>query len=318
MPDGSPRELACWRIASAPDRSRIDASATVQAERPTGQSLGTARGWPSGCDRETCFSTTTVVTVTGAATVVAGDGAEPPLVASTAINAPATESIAATTAEITRIRRVRAPDAGCGLPQATQYVLAGGLTAPQAGHCRPVAWSVTTRIVNGPTYPMGTVVEKTLGSSVMRLRIVVGLVMSLLLVGTAVAGARTLVITTDHRSCVDCSLPEASKPARFRTDAGFSQRMGAFSIRFSQLHFKQWGAATTRARGRAQIGYLSDPLRSAHARLSLTRLRPHAPDGCGHLGTDKIYTRAVITISSPAAFAGRFTVKLPRTGCETA
>ncbi|HKG04765.1 MAG TPA: hypothetical protein VKB03_16455 [Conexibacter sp.] len=135
--------------------------------------------------------------------------------------------------------------------------------------------------------------------------------------GAGIAAADVLVVTTDHRRCLDCSLPEASEPTSFRTDAPFSHSMGAFSVRFSHLQWTRWGQATARAHGRARIGYEEDPLRHARAILRLTRLRPHRHDGCGHDTSERIYTRAVIRVRAPSAFSGRYVVRLPRTGCET-
>jgi len=146
-----------------------------------------------------------------------------------------------------------------------------------------------------------------------------GFVVALALALPAHAQApQTVVVTTDHRRCVDCSLPEAAQPHSFATESLFSKRQGAFALRFSRLTWRAWGAARTAGQGRVRLGYLEDPWRPARVRLVLTGRRPHTPDGCGHTSAERIYTRALITVIRPRTFRGRYTVRLPATGCETA
>ena len=141
-------------------------------------------------------------------------------------------------------------------------------------------------------------------------------VAAVLLSGAQAAPAKVLVVTNDHHPCVDCSLPEATRPARFRTDSAFSQPKGAFSARFSRLRWRNWGGRAASGRGKLVIGY-EESLLQARGWIRLGGRRRHLPDGCGHRASERIYTRAVVHVAAPKAFRGRYLVGLPRSGCET-
>lgn len=80
---------------------------------------------------------------------------------------------------------------------------------------------------------------------------------------------------------------------------------------------KSWGKGTARASGTALIE--TNGIDRGHAVVTLTALRNHFPDGCGHTAEDRIYTKVRFRLSDFRAPSQNRTVTLtlPRTGCES-
>jgi|tagenome__1003787_1003787.scaffolds.fasta_scaffold20796551_2 hypothetical protein len=129
----------------------------------------------------------------------------------------------------------------------------------------------------------------------------------------AAAPGRVLTVTTTIRKCTDCSLPERSRPSRLRFP---SPGVGVVTVK--GMNWKSWGSGSTSAKASAAIE--TNGVDRGRAQVKLYRLRSHIPDGCGHTASERIYTRVRIRLHGFALERQNrtVTIRLPRTGCETA
>lgn len=134
--------------------------------------------------------------------------------------------------------------------------------------------------------------------------------LTLVFVPLSPAAARNVtVVAGTIAPCPDCSVPEDSMPRKMK----FAVRtIGVIYV--WDLNWSSWGSAATRGHGKARVE--TNGYEYGRVRISLSRIRRHAPDGCGNTGTGRVYTRAILRTRG---FRHNKTaiVNLPRSGCET-